>query len=286
MEVRYTKGGNAMKLKYFGTAAAEGIPGLFCNCRVCRNALKVRGKEIKTRSQALLDGKILIDFPPDTYMHILNYGLDLRNIHHCIITHCHGDHLLVSDFWCRLNGIAHDIGDSPMHIYLTEAGYNKAVEYHGANVDCERLKFHKINAFEPFYIDDYRIIPIKASHDAKTDPVIYAIEHDGKTLLYANDTGILSEESWNYLASLSIKFDYISLDCTAMLLKGWRGSHMGLDTNGEFHQRLTEMGLCDENTVVYVNHFSHNGLATHEELVAEAEKCGYGVTYDGLEVEI
>ena len=51
-----------MKLKYYGTAAAEGIPGLFCNCRVCQNALKKRGKEIKTRSQALLDGKILIDF--------------------------------------------------------------------------------------------------------------------------------------------------------------------------------------------------------------------------------
>ena len=31
-----------MKLKYLGTAAAEGIPGMFCNCRVCRNALKIR----------------------------------------------------------------------------------------------------------------------------------------------------------------------------------------------------------------------------------------------------
>ena len=61
-----------MKLKYLGTAAAEGIPGMFCNCRVCRNALEVRGKEIKTRSQALLDDKLLIDFPPDTYLHILN----------------------------------------------------------------------------------------------------------------------------------------------------------------------------------------------------------------------
>ncbi len=86
-----------MKLKYLGTAAAEGIPGLFCNCRVCRNALSVRGREIKTRSQSLVDGKLLIDLPADTYMHVLNYGLDLREIHHCIITHNHSDHFYPND---------------------------------------------------------------------------------------------------------------------------------------------------------------------------------------------
>ena len=46
-----------MNIQFLGTAAAEGIPALFCKCRVCQNALAVRGKEIKTRSQAIVDGK-------------------------------------------------------------------------------------------------------------------------------------------------------------------------------------------------------------------------------------
>ena len=54
-----------MKIKFLGTAAAEGIPALFCDCAVCQNARKVGGKEIKTRSQAIVDDKILIDFPAD-----------------------------------------------------------------------------------------------------------------------------------------------------------------------------------------------------------------------------
>ena len=273
-----------MKLKYFGTAAAEGIPGLFCDCRVCRNALKVRGREIKTRSQSLVDDKILIDFPADTFLHILNYGLDLRTIEYCIITHSHSDHFQPEEFWCRLEGIAHG-PEKPMHIYLTEAGYKEAVAQYGRERDARRLVFHKIEAFVPFMIEDYCITPLKANHDKTTNPVVYVIMHEGKTMLYANDTGILPEESWEYLAKMDVKFDFISLDCTFMLKPGARDGHMGLDTNREFHQRLLQLGLCDEKTVVYVNHFSHNGLATHEELAEAAEKVGYGVSYDGLEVE-
>ena len=125
----------------------------------------------------------------------------------------------------------------------------------------------------------------KANHGADTDPVIYAIEQGGKALLYANDTGMLSEESLDYIASLGIRFDFVSLDCTAMFLKDWRDGHMGLDTNAEFLADLKRIGAVDEQTTVYVNHFSHNGLATHEELVTEAAKLGWGVTYDGIEVE-
>ena len=275
-----------MKLKYLGTAAAEAIPGMFCDCEVCRNALKVRGKEIKTRSQALLDDKILIDFPPDTYLHVINYGLDLRRIHHCIITHSHFDHLNADDFWCRFEGIAHGVGDEPLHVYLTEAGYRKTEAVLGGGVNSPRLKFHIVRPFEPFDIEDYHITPLKADHDRKADPVVYIIERGGKSIFYANDTGLLPEESWEYLSNMDVVFDFVSLDCTSGLLKGWSGGHMSLDINKIFMDKLEAMGRVDGSTVIYVNHFSHNGLATHEQLVVEAGKYGYGVSFDGLEVEI
>jgi phosphoribosyl 1,2-cyclic phosphate phosphodiesterase len=273
-----------MKLKYLGTAAAEGIPGMFCNCRVCRNALKIRGKEIKTRSQALLDDKLLIDFPADTYMHILNHGLDLRNIHNVIITHSHSDHFYPNDFWCRFEGIAYDIVEEPLNIYVTEAGYNEALRQLGEDLNETRVKFHKIAPFEPFDVEDYHIIPLAADHDSSSDPVIYIIEKGGKSLLYAHDTGIFPDSTWDYLEKYNKKFELISLDCTGMAQKNWRRSHLCLNTDKEVYDRLTEIGVCDKNTIVYVNHFSHNGMLTHEELVVEAEKYGFLVTYDSLEV--
>ena len=273
-----------MKLKYLGTAAAEGIPGMFCNCRVCRNALKIRGKEIKTRSQALLDDKLLIDFPADTYMHILNQGLDLRNIHNVIITHSHADHFYPNDFWCRFEGIAYDIVEEPLNIYVTEAGYNEALRQLAEDMDETRVKFHKIAPFEPFDVEDYHIIPLAADHDSSSNPVIYIIEKGGKSLLYAHDTGIFPDSTWDYLEKYNKKFELISLDCTAMAQKNWRRSHLCLNTDKEVYDRLTEIGVCDKNTIVYVNHFSHNGMLTHKELVVEAEKYGFLVTYDSLEV--
>ncbi len=275
-----------MKLKYFGTAAAEGIPGMFCDCKICRNALTVRGKEIKTRSQALIDETLLIDFPADTYLHILNGGLDLRRIHHCIITHSHADHFYADDLWCRFEGVAHGVGEQPFHVYVTEAGYRQAEMLHGKSIDSARLKVHKIVPFEAFDAGEHHIIPLQANHDPATSPVIYIIEKDGKSLLYANDTGIFPDSTWDYLKTYNKCFDLVSLDCTAMALKNWRNGHMGLDTNKETYDRLLQMGLCNQKTAVYVNHFSHNGALTHEELVIEAAKLGFEATYDGLEIEL
>ena len=43
--------------------------------------------------------------------------------------------------------------------------------------------------------------------------------------------------------------------------------------------------LNDSKTIVCVNHFSHNALATHTELEAKTEKYGFITPYDGLEIE-
>ena len=55
-----------MKIRYLGTAAAEGWPALFCSCPICTHARTQGGKNLRTRTQAILDGELLIDFPPDT----------------------------------------------------------------------------------------------------------------------------------------------------------------------------------------------------------------------------
>ena len=54
-----------MKILYMGTAAAEGWPGLFCSCDVCSHARKAGGRNLRTRTQAMLDDDLLLDFPPD-----------------------------------------------------------------------------------------------------------------------------------------------------------------------------------------------------------------------------
>ena len=90
-----------MKIKYLGTGAAEGIPALFCHCDICNYARKMKGKNIRTRAQLLIDNELLIDFGPDTLMHSIQYDIELANILYCLITHTHDDHLYVDDLRAR-----------------------------------------------------------------------------------------------------------------------------------------------------------------------------------------
>jgi phosphoribosyl 1,2-cyclic phosphate phosphodiesterase len=50
-----------MKLLFLGTAAAEGFPGLFCNCASCREARALGGKNLRMRSSLLINEDLLID---------------------------------------------------------------------------------------------------------------------------------------------------------------------------------------------------------------------------------
>ena len=52
-----------MKIKFLGTAAAEAYPAMFCDCENCKKAESLGGKNIRTRSQALIENDMLIDFP-------------------------------------------------------------------------------------------------------------------------------------------------------------------------------------------------------------------------------
>ena len=55
-----------MILTFLGTAAAEGFPAVFCNCDFCKEARRLKGKNIRTRSQTIINDDLLLDLPADT----------------------------------------------------------------------------------------------------------------------------------------------------------------------------------------------------------------------------
>lgn len=86
-----------MKITYYGTAAGEAWPGVFCRCELCEKARALGGKNIRTRSQALVNDDLLLDLPPENHMHSLLYGLDLSKVEALLFTHSHSDHCYPED---------------------------------------------------------------------------------------------------------------------------------------------------------------------------------------------
>ncbi len=281
-----------MKLQYLGTAAAEGIPALFCKCERCVQARKRGGKNIRTRSQAIIDGKLLIDFPADTYYHSLLYGIDLADIRHVLITHSHSDHLYPNDIYMRTPGFS-SLGKSEeekLHFYGAN-GCMRKINSYMASVGFghdEFLGIHVLEPYKEYKIGDYTVIPLEALHDITSAPFIYIIKDAcGKTLFYANDTNYFCDKVWEYLEKSNIRFDLVSIDCTDANISERRYiGHMNLSENIQVRERLIAMGRADEKTVFCSNHFSHNGDdVLYEDFSVLAEKNGFLTSFDGMTVE-
>jgi len=276
-----------MKIQYLGTAAAEGIPSAFCRCEICENARKKGGREIRTRSQALIDGKILIDICPDTYWHAITYNVNLPEIARCLVTHSHADHLYIPEIMNRKKHYSHIPEEyPPLHFYGSDGVAEALKVGEDGNITPDgRAVFTEVRPFEPFMIDGYRITALPAHHRT-VSPMIFMIEHEGKTFLYGHDTGIFFDEVWDYFKNNKIRFDAVSLDCTEGVRHIEYEHHMNLERDFIVRDRMVELGLADENTVFIANHFSHNGLLSYTEALKPDVNKGFIITYDGMEIEI
>lgn len=278
-----------MKLQYLGTAAAEGIPAIFCECENCKKSRALGGRNIRTRSQALVDNRLLIDFPADTYMHFLMHNLPLTKIKNCLITHSHLDHLYSDEIQMRKNGFAHLHEDpSPLVFYSDKAGFDMLSEVKvKKNISDDDILVKQIPLFEPFMVDGYTVTALRAAHDVKTTPVVYLIEKEGKTIFYSNDTSEYPDESMEYLKALQSPINLISFDCTEACNTATYVGHLTLERCINLRKALIDIGAADKNTAFVLNHFSHNGKnVVYDEFVKIAAKHGFDVSYDGMEIEI
>ena len=274
-----------MELKYLGTAAAEGFPAFYCDCNNCKEARRRGGKNIRARSQAVIDGRLLIDFPCDTYWNLLKTDTDILQINHCLITHTHSDHFYPIDLKYIKKGYSHP----PKEWKLTVCGNQHVGEPILGDVELSggQLAFQKLEPFVPFVVDKYTVTALKAEHKAP-DPYFYMISDGEKTILYAHDTDYFPQETWDYLEWTKPYFDLVSFDCTggAYDTLPYKG-HMCVGTAGVCAAALKEKGYIDEKTLIVLNHFSHNGKdAYYDALQPVAEKEGFITSYDGLTIKL
>ena len=280
-----------MHIQFLGTAAAEGVPALFCDCDTCRIAREKGGRHVRTRSQSIIDRTLLIDLGPDTLMHSLVHGLDLSHVEHCLITHTHFDHLLTSNLFVRRSGFANLApGTRPLTVWGSEElGKEIGAAPDGRINPDGSVLYRSLALYTPTEIGDYVVTALPAQHGTN-QPYNYIIQRpaQSKALLYAHDTGLWDDEAvWQYLAQSGIVFDAVSMDCTFGNDKPHKGDHhMCLSQNVDMRDRLLAIGVANEATAFISNHFSHNGTdASYDTFERLAAAHGLLISYDGMNLE-
>ena len=282
-----------------GSAAAEGIPAFYCNCRVCREAAARGGREIRGRTSYNFGDVLQIDFGPDMLQAFQRFYPRLNGIRHLLITHAHEDHLDPGELWYRARGFSRLPAETPpLVIHGASAAFARIQREMAATLTSYRdrarlleranLAFHEIAPFQTFELPDIgaMVRTFSANHAPDLNAMLFLITMGGRTVFIGNDTGVFPKETMDALKALAgkVHVDIFVVDCCGAFLKNWRDGHMSADVNLELFAELEGMGLFDDKTIKVVNHFSHNGNATHAELCDFFEPKGVVVGYDGLEL--
>lgn len=277
-----------MKVKFLGTIAAEGGPALFCNCKYCKEANKRGGKDIRTRSQILINEDVLVDFPADTYLHKLQYNLDLSKIRYLLITHSHSDHFYPNDLILHGSYCGYDMVEPIMDIYCNQSVKERFDKEVGQLVPldiAETMRWNIVSEFEKIETERYEIWALKAKHMKTENALFYLIKQGDKTFMQCNDTGLLWEENYAFLSSLGVKIDLICLDSTMGGQEKSYYGHMNVKECLETVERMRKSNFVKPNTRFVLTHFCHNGLLLHKEYEDICAPHGVEVAYDGMEIE-
>lgn len=266
-----------MTIRLLGTGAADGVPALFGDDPVSRYARVARGRELRTRASALVDGHLKIDLPPETTSQVVRHGLDAREWSAILFTHSHEDHLAVSELQYALHPF------TEMEILLATVYGNRTVLAKiRARYPAWPMELCETRAFEPRDLGEYLVTPLPANHSENEECHTLLIERGGVRLLYATDTGVPPEAWFAFLAER--RLDGLVLECTDGFLNTPYTGHLDVDDMLRVVERLRAQGTLDDRSQVATTHHAAAGGATYAALHERLAPHGVTAGYDGLEL--
>jgi phosphoribosyl 1,2-cyclic phosphate phosphodiesterase len=271
-----------MRLFFLGTAAAEGYPGIFCNCENCREARALGGRSLRFRSALLVNEDLLIDFGPDLLASAQRFNLNLSTVTIGLVTHAHEDHFHPSNFYMRKTDFTSGQTIPTLHLYgpqeVTDT-FTRLVP----DLSILQMEAHTVHAFESWQDGIYAINAYHAYHAVNyLEALFYSVDDGRHSFLYASDTGSFPAATWKALKGKS--FDVIILEETMGF--GTYSQHMGFETFIEHANRMRASDMLRPGGRIIAHHLSHSGNPTHEKIEAILGPYGVEVAYDGLEIRL
>lgn len=272
-----------MRLLFLGTAAAEGYPGIFCDCDYCREARALGGKNLRFRSAMLINQDLLIDFGPDLLAASQRFNVSLSHITTGLVTHAHADHFHLGNFEMRGQPFTARLPIPTLNLFGPPDAI-QAVHQAYPHLDELRMTAQAVNAFTTWETNGYQMTSYQAYHaiGGELTCLFYSISDGKHNILYATDTGPFPEATWQALSGRV--FDVMILEET--LGNGTYAAHLGFEGFLDHCRRFTREGLLKPGGRIIAHHLSHSGNPPHAELEAILNPHGVEVAYDGMIVDL
>ena len=271
-----------MRLFFLGTAAAEGYPGIFCDCPNCNEARALGGRNLRCRSALLVNDNLIIDFGPDLLAASLRFNKNLSLATTGLVTHAHTDHFYISNFEMRKPDLTGGLEIPFMRLYGPR-DVRDALDRTFPDLAAYRIDSHTVRALDTWHNDGYTFTAYQAHHAVgHLDALFYSIEDGRRSVLYATDTGLFPEATWHALAGKS--FDVIILEETMGYAS--YSQHIGFKEFVAVANRMRAEVMLRPGGRLIAHHFSHTGNPVHQKIEAVLNPHGVEVAYDGLEINL
>ncbi|MFT4293872.1 MAG: MBL fold metallo-hydrolase, partial [Micropruina sp.] len=237
----------AMDVLLLGTGASDGVPNAWCTCPTCAEA-RTSGA-IRTNNAALVDDRLLLDCGPEAPRQAQRAGRDLCGVRTVLVTHAHDDHLdpsfLMHRGW---------VNERPLQVIGPAPAIARCVDWLAP--DQQGVTLSTVTAGDEFTVDGYRVLVLPATHHALGEAVLYAVDRDGRRLLYATDTGPWKPRALELLAGW--RFDLVLLEQTFGDAVPPGEGHHTFASFGAAVDDLRRIGAVDAGTRLLGIHLSHS----------------------------
>ncbi len=268
-----------MQIRLLGTGGSDGIPAFYGNDRVSNYARQHRGKDVRSRAAALVDGTLKIDLGPDTLWQMNSQGLEARDWTALFFTHSDEDHFCLSELQYGLFPFV-ECEELEFTVYGNETVCAKInARYPKWPIDLVRTRKN-----ETYLHEGYEITPIEATHSEGEECHNLIFAKGGASFLYATDTGVYSEATFSALAGREL--DALVIECSDGRVKTPYMGHMDVNQCVEVVSRLRSEGALKKDAQVVTTHHTAAGDLTHAELGEILRPYDMVAGFDGMVIEI
>ncbi|HPA17579.1 MAG TPA: MBL fold metallo-hydrolase [Verrucomicrobiae bacterium] len=267
----------ASHVVFLGTGAADINRPKTDGCANCTHIREHGGKNARRYSSLFVAPDIVIDFTTTGLESLKASGVAPSAVAHVLITHSHGDHFDPAS----ISALAKEKGGR-----ITLHGNARVVAAMRKHLDALEDKpdvmVHELKPFQGCDVDEWRCIPLPASHAPGEDALLYVLRRKDRALLYATDTSWLPAATFNALKSEHLDLAIVEATFGEIDKPELLTAHMNLPFVRLVRRFLFEQKVMKAGGRFSVTHTSLHWCEPHDILAPKLANEGMILPHDGM----